>query len=83
MTSDTKELTKAITALATAHTEGCSKIADSLSSIANQLKFLGNGDASTQMGAIEGMSMQIKEGLETIGSAVRELAEEIGENKKC
>lgn len=83
MNSDIKELSKSISILANAHKEGCSKIAEALESISTQLKYLGNGNASTSMGAIEGMAMQIKDGLETIGSAIHEISDEMGSNRKA
>ena len=52
------------------HAIGLGLIALSLCEVATQLKYLGNGDASTSMGAIEALSMQIKEGLESIAASI-------------
>lgn len=40
--------------------------------IGDQLKYLGNGNATTQMGAIEGLSVKINDGLSAIASAIGE-----------
>ncbi len=48
------------------------KLADAGQSLAYQLKCLGFGNASTDMGAIEGLAMEIKEGLQSIGSAIND-----------
>lgn len=42
--------------------------------VAMQLKRLGNNDASTHFGAIEGLAMQIKEGLDSMASATGDVA---------
>ena len=51
-------------------------LADANESIATQLKYLGNGDAATTHGAIEGHAMQIRDTLssfaDTIAEALRE-----------
>lgn len=59
-----------------------------LHSISTQLKYLGNGDTGSTMGAIENHAVQIKEGseriadgLEAIASALRDIAEAIKESK--
>ena len=41
--------------------------------IATQLKYLGNGDASTTMGAIEAFGMHIGDKLEAMTAAISEL----------
>ena len=50
-------------------------MAASLDSIASQLKHLGNGNAATQMGAIEGLGLVFKESLEDVSSALNSIAE--------
>ena len=45
-------------------------IASSLESVASALRYLGNGDAGTSMGAIEALSVQLREGLNCIGDAL-------------
>ena len=50
--------------------DGLFAIAESLKSVAGALRDLGNGNAATQFGAIEALSIQIKEGLDGIASSV-------------
>ena len=49
-------------------------IAEGLFAIADALKMLGNGGASTDLGAIEALGMTLSE---AIGKAAREIAESI------
>ena len=46
------------------------EVANALDGVAISLKYLGNGDASTAMGAIEGLSVTIKEAIESAGRDV-------------
>jgi len=41
------------------------------------LKYLGNGNAATQMGAIEGHAVAVKEAADTIAAALRDVADAI------
>jgi len=50
--------------------DGLFAIAQSIDGLTRAVRFLGNGDAATHHGAIEAMSMQLKEGLDTIGGEV-------------
>lgn len=75
MDSENKELAKAIRELAKAHVESMGKLSEALDSVAHHLKYLGNGDASTSMGAIENLSVQIQEGMDSIASAIRRVAD--------
>ena len=40
--------------------------------IGDQLKYLGNGNATTQMGAIEGLSVKINEGFERLANVIED-----------
>lgn len=53
-------------------------IADAIYSLSHQLKYLGNGDAATSMGAIEAFGKHIGEKLETLSSALGEIAGAVG-----
>lgn len=53
------------------------EIADALSSIAVHLKYLGNGDATTTMGAIEHHSVQVKEGALRVAEALDGVGESL------
>jgi hypothetical protein len=53
------------------------EVAEAIEKIAMALKYLGNGDASTTMGAIEAHGMAIKESAETISSALESIASSI------
>ncbi len=46
------------------------QISVSLDRIATQLKYLGNGDAMTPMGAIEAHSVNVRDGLNGVASAI-------------
>jgi len=59
--------------------EAATAIAASLESVARQLGYLGNGNAASQMGAIEHLAMQVREGCGDIASALREVAQAIEE----
>ena len=61
----------AIRELAKVHDAQLGAIAKALGSIAVQLKYLGNGDAGTPMGAIEHLAVQIKDGATTLADALR------------
>jgi len=50
------------------------EVAEAIEKIAMALKYLGNGDASTTMGAIEAHGMAIKESSETISSSLNSIA---------
>ena len=52
-------------------------VAIALHAVAYQLAYLGNGNASTHVGAIEGLSMNIKEGCDSIVRAISDLAEAV------
>jgi hypothetical protein len=54
---------------------------EALTDIGVHLKYLGNGDAATTMGAIENLAVQIKEGFENLASALRELATDEGDER--
>ena len=71
------ELSKAIKKLAEVHDKRGGEIADALESIATQLKYLGSGNASTEIGAIEGLGIVTKEAIESLSSAVHEIAESL------
>lgn len=68
-------LAAAIEKLAVAHKEGCEAIAKPLHEIASHLKYLGNGDAATKMGAIENLAHQLSEGASSISEGLRLIAE--------
>lgn len=50
-------------------------IADAINNTASALRALGNGNAATEMGAIEAMSMKIFEGQERIATALSGVSE--------
>lgn len=56
-------------------TEALDGIASALRDVAVALKYLGNGDASTTMGAIEAHSVQVREGLSEVATALQAIAE--------
>jgi hypothetical protein len=49
------------------------RVAEKLGSIAFHLKYLGNGDAGSTMGAIEFLSVSVKESAQSIASALSEV----------
>jgi len=58
-----------------------SEIAEGLSKIATQLKYLGNGDAGSTIGAVEHHADVISTAADTIAAAIRDLADAIRETK--
>jgi hypothetical protein len=48
-------------------------LAQAVASVALQLKFLGNADAATPMGAIEAFGKVMQDGLSEIGTALSEI----------
>jgi hypothetical protein len=52
-------------------------IADALREIGTHLKYLGNGDASTTMGAIEAHGKFTSEAIQTQAAAIGELAQSV------
>lgn len=46
--------------------EALSEVANAISEVGMRIKYLGNGDAPTTLGAIENLSLVIKEGMERI-----------------
>lgn len=52
---------------------GLYAIAIALMDVAYQLRCLGNGGAATQMGAIEHLAVQVKEGSERMADAIEAL----------
>jgi hypothetical protein len=52
-------------------------IAEAISNVATQVKYLGNGSASTPMGAIEAHGAAIKDAAATIAEAINGLASSI------
>lgn len=80
MDSKNDELAKAIRELAKAHIAGMGKLSEALNSVAHHLKYLGNGDASTSMGAIENLSGQLKEGMESIAASIEKVADQRNSN---
>jgi hypothetical protein len=56
---------------------GLFAIASALQSVAVQLKYLGNGDASTTMGAIEALGVHLGEKIQNAGNYVAEAIQSI------
>jgi hypothetical protein len=74
---DTK-LEKLILELIKVHDQRGDEIAKALNRIAVQLMALGNGNAADNgVGAIEGLAMQIRDGLGTLSSSIGEVSNSI------
>lgn len=70
-----KDLIKALNRLAAAEEikgQYLGKVALSIETVAMQIKWLGSGNASTEMGAIEFLASQIKEAGENVAGAISE-----------
>jgi glycerate kinase len=68
------KLSMAILELARVHDKRGEEIAVALDRIATQIKNLGNGNAMDGgMGAIENLSVQVKDGLDSLSSAISEV----------
>lgn len=50
------------------------EIAEALDNVGEALRYLGNGNASTPMGAIEGLAMQVRDGAREIAGAMPDLS---------
>lgn len=59
--------------------DGLFVIADALFGLTGAVQRLGNGDASTDMGAIENLSKQVRDGLDGIGSSLYEGLHQLGD----
>ena len=57
--------------------ESANQIADALQSISSNIKCLGMGNAATDIGAIEGLSMKIVEAAEIISGGLESVANQI------
>jgi hypothetical protein len=55
---------------------------ESISNIAVHLKYLGNGNAASEMGAIEHLGVCFLEGMKTVAEAIDGLADAIREQKE-
>jgi len=53
------------------------RLADAQESVATQLKYLGNGDAATQMGAMEALGLQLGEKLQAVADALEMMGSEV------
>lgn len=54
--------------------EAAKEMAGAIGSVANELKYLGNGDAATTRGAIEGLGMLMREGLGEVAGAIASIS---------
>jgi hypothetical protein len=54
---------------------GLFAIARALDGLSYQVKFLGNGNAAGSMGAVETLSVELRQGLDGIGQNIGDLAE--------
>jgi hypothetical protein len=70
--SDTAKLAAAVVHLAEVHAAGLKSVSESLMSISSALHRLGNADAATPMGGLEGLGATLKEALEAAGSSIAE-----------
>ena len=52
-------------------------ISESLSEVARSIDRLGNGDATSSMGAIEGLAVQVRDGLQNIADSVSSSAGDV------
>ena len=49
-------------------------VADAINNLATQIKYLGNGDASTSMGGMEALGLEIKNAGSAVAAAIHDLA---------
>ena len=57
------------------------EIADAIESVATWIKYLGTGNAATQMGAVEFLAKETKDGLNMVADAIFELASVLDREK--
>lgn len=77
VTSDGEILAQAILDAFTTEDQG--NVVEAINSLAVSIKYLGNGDASTPMGAIEAFSMKLTEAADTIAQALGDFASAMDE----
>jgi hypothetical protein len=51
--------------------EALEGVAAAIGSVAQEIKYLGNGDAATRKGAIEGLALMIREGFDALAESAR------------
>jgi len=56
------------------------QIADAIQDLSTNIKYLGIGNASSEIGAIEFLAMEIKNGSELIAEAIFDLAKAVDKN---
>lgn len=58
------------------------ELASALQPLTNAIRDLGNGNASTPMGAIENLAKELRDGLNAVAISIESLAMAISENKE-
>ncbi len=81
MDTDVKKLAAAITKLAEVHDRRLGEVSESLNYIARQITQLGNGNAATEMGGLEGLGKSVVDGLSTLSDSISSAADKIAEAK--
>lgn len=75
------KIANAILQLAKVHNQRGGEIAKALENIATQLKWLGNGNAMGEGGAIEFLGAKIHDGLESVSTSISELASAVDQKE--
>jgi hypothetical protein len=58
------------------------RIADALTSLAAQVKYLGAGDAGSTMGAVEFLAVEVREGTTRIANALEQIAQALRDREE-
>ncbi len=72
--SDSDALAKAVLRLAEVHDQQLGKIATEIGNVALQLKWLGNGNAGSPMGAIEFLASELRSSADDLTRVLGQLA---------
>lgn len=82
--TDLAKLASAIDHLAEVHDRRLGEINDALEDLAFNTKQLGNGNAATQMGGLEGLGKSVLDGLSNLSDSISSASERIAEaNQKA
>ena len=68
--SNDSDISKALLRLSEVHDKRFGEIAEALRDLSTSVKYLGNGDAASSMGAIENLGLNLKDGLSTLAEGV-------------
>lgn len=81
-TSDLAKLAAAINRLAEVHDRRLGEVSAALVDLAYHTKYLGNGNAATQMGGLEGLGKAVQDGMGTLADSISAASERIADSNQ-